>query len=412
MNKLTQSLILAGIVAMPMAAMADDTAAPASPPSDFSITGGIDVGYTNLNGTGLFIGGVAPARVFDAPSPSTTKNFSGLNLNQANVTIAKTPKEGLGGTINLTAGKDAYVISSYGAGNKTATSTAANGANPYVSNSAFDVTQAYVSYVTGPATVILGKFATLAGAEVIASSGDTNYSRSILFGYAIPFTHTGARLTYAVSDTFSLIAGVNQGWDQFKDMNSDKTIELGFTAAPSKMFSFTGAFYGGKELANPGAMAAGNAYSAAAVPALSSVSNGNRQLIDLTATINATDSLSFVANYDNGSQANAILSSGLLGTGKWDGLALYANYQVNDQWRASLRTEYMNDKNGVRLPFVGTSGQTWKESTLTVAYMPVKSFEFRGEIRKDTSNQAVFLQTNGLGKTSQNSFGLEALYKF
>lgn len=405
MNKLTQSLVLAGVIAMPALAIADNA-------SDFSITGGVDVGYTSLNNTGLFVGGVTPARVFDAPSPSATKNFSGLNLNQANVTIAKTPKEGLGGTVNLTVGKDAYVISSYGAGNKTATSTAVNGANPYVSNSAFDVTQAFLSYATGPVTVIAGKFATLAGAEVISSAGDTNYSRSILFGYAIPFTHTGARVTYAVNDTTNLMIGVNQGWDQFRDMNSDKTLELGFTTAPSKMLSFTGAFYSGKELAAP----AGPSYPAPApafVPgSLYKASNGNRQLLDLTATVNATDSLSFVANYDNGSQANAVLANGLAGTGKWDGLALYANYQFSDQWRASFRTEYMNDKNGVRLPFVGTSGQRWKENTLTVAYMPTKSLEFRAEARGDSSNQAVFLQTNGLGKTNQSSFGLEALYKF
>jgi len=50
-----------------------------------------------------------------------------------------------------------------------------------------------VQYAHGPLTIIGGKFVTLAGAEVINSTLDTNYSRSILFGYAIPFSHTGAR---------------------------------------------------------------------------------------------------------------------------------------------------------------------------------------------------------------------------
>ncbi|MGA8146888.1 MAG: outer membrane beta-barrel protein, partial [Gallionellaceae bacterium] len=70
------------------------------------------------------------------------------------------------------------------------------------------------------------------------------------------------------------------------------------------------------------------------------------------------------------------------------------------------------DTDGVRLPYVGTAGQKWKETTLTLAYMPTASFELRGEIRGDSSNEAVFLNSDGTAKTDQTSFGLEALYKF
>ena len=50
-------------------------------------------------------------------------------------------------------------------------------------------------------------------------------------------------------------------------------------------------------------------------------------------------------------------------------------------------------------------------ATLTVGYAPAKSTELRAEIRKDESDQKAF--TEG-GKTTkdQNSFGLEAVYKF
>ena len=416
MNKLTKSLVIAGIVSMPLAAMADGAApAPAAPTlsdvltaSGVTLTGYIDAGYTNMDSTGLFTNGGA-TRVFDAPNASAGKNFSSFNLNQVGVTIAKAPPSGFGGLVNFTGGQDANVIASYGAGNNVA----GNGGNMYNNNHNFDITQAYGSYATGPLTAILGKFATLAGAEVIPSMSDTNYSRSILFGYAIPFTHTGVRLTYAASDTLSLIGGVNNGWDQVSDQNGDKTLELGFTAAPSKMFAFTGAYYGGKELAVPGGLAGPNPYSAAAVPALSQVSNGNRQLIDLVGTFNATDSLSFVLNYDNGSQENAPMPTGTLGTAKWDGLAFYANYAFSDQWRVSYRTEYLNDKAGFR---TGTGVPVrWSENTLTLAYMPAKSFEFRGEVRGDHTNNALgagFLQDNGTSKSNETSFGLEAIYKF
>src|SRR5438105_12419766 len=180
--------------------------------SGIDLHGYLDTAYSYLSGTGIFRSGVAD-RVFDTEPNS-------FNLHQAALTVDYQPKEGFGGLVNLTAGRDARVIASAG----EATSN-------------FDVTQAFVQYAHGPLTIIGGKFVTLAGAEVINSTQDTNYSRSILFGYAIPFSHTGARLTYAASDQLSLIVGVNNGWDQLQDANKQKTAELGVSYTPSKVFS-------------------------------------------------------------------------------------------------------------------------------------------------------------------------------
>ncbi|BBP02688.1 hypothetical protein TPL01_01200 [Sulfuriferula plumbiphila] len=393
MHKLTQALIFAGVLASPAMALAEGapaTPAPAAIPtlsdvlnaSNISVTGYVDLGYTHLNSTGLFTN-AGPTRVFDAPNASAGHDFNSFNLNQAAVTVAMQPKEGFGGLVNLTAGQDAQVIASAG-----------EGATPFpYSGHYFDITQAYLSYATGPLTIIGGKFVTLAGAEVIASPSDTNYSRSILFGYAIPFTHTGVRATYAVNDTLSLLAGINNGWDQVSDLNKDKTVELGFIATPVKMFSLAGTFYGGKELTT--------------APFAGGV-NGTRNLYDLVATINATDQLAFVLNYDYATQENATLPSGGKGKAKWDGLAAYANYQFNDQWRISLRGEYFNDTDGFRTGIA----QKWKEGTFTVAYMPTKHVELRAEVRKDKSDKPAFLTTAGTGKDSQTSAGLEAIYKF
>src|SRR6266853_76284 len=153
------------------AADAEDAAKPAEPakPTGPSLTdvlaasgvdlrGYADAAYSYLSGMGVFTSGVAD-RVFDTEPNS-------FNLHQAALIIGYQPKEGFGGLVNLTAGRDARVIASLG----EATSN-------------FDVTQAFVQYAHGPLTIIGGKFVTLAGAEVINSTQDTNYSRSILFGY-------------------------------------------------------------------------------------------------------------------------------------------------------------------------------------------------------------------------------------
>src|SRR5207245_4070028 len=105
---------------------------------------------------------------------------------------------------------------------------------------------AFAQYAGGPLTLIAGKFVTLQGSEVIWSPTNPNISRSILFG-AIPFTHTGLRATWAVSDTVSLIAGGNNGWDQLTDANKGKTAELGVTLNPIKPLSITVSGYSGQE---------------------------------------------------------------------------------------------------------------------------------------------------------------------
>ena len=110
-------------------------------------------------------------------------------------------------------------------------------------------------------------------------------------------------------------------------------------------------------------------------------------------------------NYDNGSQKNAV-SAGA--KAKWNGLAAYANYQINDLWHLSARAETFKDTDGYRTNII----QTWKEATLTVGYAPTKSMELRGEVRKDTSDQAAFGYSDGIPRKAQSSLGLEAIYKF
>ena len=383
----------------PDSAAAIATAPPMAPnlsqifaASNVMVMGYLDVGYTNMDSTGLFTNGSA-SRVFDAPGAASGHNFGAFNLNQAALTVAMQPKEGFGGLVNITAGQDASTIASWGEGAG--------------SQHNFDLTQAFGSYATGPLTVIAGKFVTLAGAEVIASPSDTNYSRSILFGYAIPFTHTGLRATYALSDTVSLIAGINNGWDQVSSLNGDQTVELGFTATPVKMLALSGVYYGGNELTTTPYPT--SPYPAATPPAITVAgANGMRNLYDFVATLTATSQLSFVLNYDYGNQANATLQNGTIGTATWDGLAGYVNYQFSDQWRLSARAEYFNDQNGFRTGIA----QKWKEGTLTLAYMPTAHVELRGELRQDQSNVASFMNSSGVGKDSQTSEGLEAIYKF
>ncbi|MGH8727884.1 MAG: outer membrane beta-barrel protein [Burkholderiales bacterium] len=351
-----------------------------------TLTGYIDTTYSHLSGNGRFNltpsgPGVTPGgfnRVFDFERDS-------FNLQQVAASAAYQPEEGFGAFANITLGKDADVIAAF-----DTDGLFTNGDKDY-----FDVTQAFVQYAKGPFTLAGGKFVTLAGAEVIWTPLDVNLSRSILFGYAIPFTHTGVRAKYVAGEVATFSAGINNGWDAVKDTNNQKTFELGAFFTPTKSLAFSVAGYTGEErvggLVNIGP-------------------NGNRNLIDLLATWNLTDQLQFVVNYDYGSQENfTSLVNGSNIKAKWNGIAGYINYLITEQWRLSLRGEYFDDEDGYRTGII----QEWKEATLTLSWLPHKNFELRAEVRGDKSNEDVFINPGGTSADdTQQSYGLQALFKF
>ena len=348
--------------------------------SGISVNGYIDVGYTyanrNIDGSGTPAG--VNTRVFDAQNNS-------FALHQVGLTKAKQPKEGFGGLVNLTIGKDAQVIHSF----PEATTTTPTSGIP--NGSMFDITQAYVQYAGGPVTVIGGKFTTLHGTEVIASSGNTNISRSILFG-AVPFTHTGLRATWALSDTFSLIVGVNNGWDQLTDSNRGKTAELGLTLNPVKPLNITVSGYSGKETSTP-------------IPG--GAPEGTRTSANLVASYAFTDAFSLGLEYLDVSQ-DKVLAGG--GKAKYSGYAGYLTYMITPKWRAVVRAESFDDHDGFRF---GTAGQVkYKEGTVTLGYLPSDSFEVRVEAREDRADTAVYREYNGSTSKTLMTLALQGLYKF
>ncbi len=346
-----------------------------APQNNFKFSGYLDGSYNYLVRSNKFKSG-AFNRVFDLEP-------NGFTLQQAAVTAAYQPPKGFGSLINIIGGRDANQIAPYGW-------------NPYFGSQtlAIDPTQVYLQYATGPFTIIGGLFVSLAGEEVIDPTLNTNFSRSILDGYAEPFTHMGLRATYVVNDKLTVIAGVNNGWDSIRDTSRRKTIELSTTYTPCPLFSLAATLYSGGQRATD---------------RTATGSESIRDLLDIVATMNATDKLTLIANYDYGNQTLATLPSSNVAEAVWQGLAGYVNYKFNDKWQTSVRGEIFSDRNGYRTGVV----QSWKELTLTLGYTPIKNLELRAETRHDFSNASSFVDSNGIGTNkNQQSYALEAFYKF
>jgi hypothetical protein len=347
-------------------ASADDVPA-ASKPILPSVSDLLDA--SGITATG-YVSGTFSYQTYSASGIPTPKDYSSFILQQAAFTLARQPTSGFGALVNVIAGQNIYTPN-YGYAGPSKTSTQ------------FQLAQGYVQYAIGPVTVIGGKFVTLAGAEVLASVGNTNITRSLLFSYE-PVTHTGVRLTYAANEQLNLIVGANNGWIYSDEVSagSGKTVEAGAAWTPSKAFSWSVQGYYGDDT------------NFAQVKA-------KHTLLDTVATWNATAALSLVASADWG-QVDKAFGAGTR-SARWTGYAAYLNYAINDQWRVSLRGEYFDDHDGYLTAGGPGAGQKLKEGSVDLGYAPVKNFELRLEGRYDT------YAVNSL-KVKQG--WIEGLYKF
>lgn len=296
-------------------------------------------------------------RVFD----NRANNFT---LDLAQLSVSKEEEGGIGFKLLLDYGRTAKGIAS----DWTGDGSLSNGTNN------FEVQEAYATYTVGIGNGLgmkAGKFVTLLGAEVIEAPLNYNISRSFLFGYAIPFTHTGVLVTYPFMEQVSLSAGIVNGWDNVIDSNKGKSFLGNLTVKPLDVLtlSFNGVY--GAELPDRG--------------------GSKRGVFDFVGTLNVNDHITFVTNFDYGTESE----TGLNGkAADWYGIAGYLNIngaQFHPDWEAfsiAQRLEWFDDEDGVR---TGTNQDLW-EATTTLKYKITESLHLRAEYRHDGSNKRVFAQ--------------------
>ena len=231
--------------------------------------------------------------------------------------------------------------------------------------------QAYVSFKPKSwkgVQIDAGEFVTSAGAEVIETNGNWNYSRSLLFSWAIPYYHFGVRATVPIGK-FTAGVQVVQGWNNIYDNNSGKTV--GITGAYAwKKVTWSHNYYVG--------------------PEKTKTNTGLRQLYDTTVLVNANDNFSYYINFDYGRDKN--IGSG---AATWTGIAGAARYALNKKFAVAGRLEWFDDVDG----FSTGTAQKVKEFTVTGECKVTDWLLSRLEFRHDWSNQYFFQQGSGFANS-------------
>lgn len=254
----------------------------------------------------------------------------------------------------------------------------------------FDVQQAFLSWMAASwLRVDAGKFVTHMGYELIEGYDgyNDNYSRSLLFGYAVPFTHTGIKGTATLGDKATLMVVLTNGWDNAKDNNRAKSFGTSLVLTPSKQLTFYVNYLGG--------------------PERDANDDDWRHVVDVSAVFSPTDWLSLALNADYGVDQRA--GAGGRDDATWKGLAVYARFGSPDSFALTLRAEEFRDDDGVR---TGVGDHRLREITVTPSLKLGKGLTLRSDIRFDSSNKPVFEKSDASTRDTQTTVALNAVYVF
>jgi hypothetical protein len=319
-------------------------------------TGSLDI-YYSYNGQQP-VSGVSTLRLFD----NQTNQFA-LNLLEFGLFKKPTDERRLGYNVTLAFGNAINIVNSRDPGGL--------GFAQYLK----DGYASYIAPVGRGLQVDVGKFTTPAGPEVIDSYANWNYSRGLLFDYALPFYVFGARVQYSFNEQYKLTGYVVNGWDNVVDTySSGKTVGLRLDWKPAPKVLVSETWLGGR--------------------APTPTSLGRRDLTDTTIVYTPTNKLSLMANVDYNRGA---LLPPFQHPVHWFGVAAYGRYQFTRILASAVRYEHYDDPFGITTcsACVLLTPDHIDEITAT-GEMRFGHFITRLEYRYDRSSPPVFIQTNYL----------------
>jgi len=210
-----------------------------------------------------------------------------------------------------------------------------------------------------------GKFVSSAGAEVIETPNNWNYSRSLLFVWCTPYYHFGFRASTPVGMHFNAGVQLVSGWNNIVTGATFKTVGWTGSWTPTSKITWTNTYYGG--------------------PDENKANRGMRSLYDTVLLLSPNSKTNLYINLDCLHNSPAYTPSY-----KVYGIAAAAKFQLTRKLSLSPRSGWLNDNSGMA---TGT-GQQVKEFTVTGAYALLDRLSGWLEFRRDWSNQPFFNRGN------------------
>ena len=234
-----------------------------------------------------------------------------------------------------------------------------------------------------------GSWATHIGYELVDPQLNRNYSMSYMFTNG-PFFHTGVKAE-AFYNSSSFMIGIANPTD-FKyvpdGVINKKFLLAQYSYAPSDYFKAYINYVGGQ-----------------------AIDTSKSKQLDLVITSKLSGKFSLAVNGTLNRTTAYLGNKTYAGAANWWGTAVYLNYDPSGFFGLTLREEYFNDDNGLKM-FSGTPGGGSILATTLSASFKVDNFIFIPEFRVDNTSSSIFsAKDNKATKTAANVL-LAAIYQF
>lgn len=260
-------------------------------------------------------------------------------------------------------------------------------------------------------TFTIGNFNTYLGYEVISPTGNFNYSTSYMFSYG-PFSHTGLKADFQLSDNWSLMASIMNPTD-VTEFNSIGSYTLGGQLAYTSDAggTYLNLLYGDQD----------GKLDMNTLSSFGNESMGNTFQIDLTTGYNVTESVyaGLNATY-NTTSAGQVLNGNSIQDATGDGYGFYgvAGYlqlATSEAFSLGARGEYFSVFNGGLSGVVGLDnagdGNVFA-LTLSGNAKVMENLTLIPEVRLDSMSENYFLNNDYENSNNLTSFLLAAVFSF
>jgi Putative beta-barrel porin-2, OmpL-like. bbp2 len=328
------------------------------------------------------------ARAFEAPTNSFNFNMAELILDKPS--DATSAESRLGYHVSAGYGYAAKII------NGSDDTGFGDGSNFFLKEAYFD----YLAPVGKGLTITVGKFVTPMGAEVIESNANWNYSRGLLFDYAIPLFHFGANAKYVFNPKWALTGYLVNGWNNTiinhdcceAGQSTGLTYGASLVYTPNMKWSFTENYFAGP--VNDSSLDGGPS-----IGERGQTLNDWKQISDTVISYTPNAKWAFQINGDYGfgpryslcgEEEEGCEESEAV---NWWGVAGYAKYTLSPKTNFAVRYEYYDD------PFGYTGLGSFfepifaQEVTATYSYNLTSALLIRGEYRYDFADRPIFNQS-------------------
>ena len=238
------------------------------------------------------------------------------------------------------------------------------------------VNQLYAYYnVNDKLTLTLGNFNTFLGYEVISPVANFNYSTSYMFSYG-PFSHTGIKADYTVSDNVSIMVAVMNATDETEADYSDASTLGAQLGLYGQYINF--------------------------------LSGDDFTQFDFTGGFNISEKLFLGIN---------ATTTELAADTSFSGVALYPQYTLSDSFSLGIRGEIFSETNGgagaLYSGALSGSSEDADNTSFTITGSYTKgNFILKPEFRIDTASANIYSKNATDFSDNLASFVVASIYSF